>query len=337
MILADGSRGRRQRSVVLGLVSELPTRRQAQTLLDQRLRPLNHGEHRPQSATAFEDFARREWMSLNFPTYKLTTQRGYRLVMDRHVLPYFGTWRLCDITKRDVQEFVGEKFQQGLSWQTVRNLWIVASAILEAAVQYGYLTENPARGVKFPPRAPGRGPEVLQAEAFAALLGHLPEPVATMVMLMVLTGLRIGELLALRWQTIDVATGTLHVRESVFEGQFQTPKSEKGTRTIPLGPLACALLTKHRQRSIQWQPDALVFVNAKGRPYRESNLLQRVIQPAARAAGIDRITWHQLRHVHSSLLHDLGVPVKIVQQQLGHASVATTLNIYTHVIADTHR
>ena len=155
VILADGSRGRRQRSVVLGLVSELPTRRQAQTLLDQRLRPLNHGEHRPQSATAFEDFARREWMSLNFPTYKLTTQRGYRLVMDRHVLPYFGTWRLCDITKRDVQEFVGEKFQQGLSWQTVRNLWIVASAILEAAVQYGYLTENPARGVKFPPRAPG--------------------------------------------------------------------------------------------------------------------------------------------------------------------------------------
>ena len=133
-------------------------------------------------------------------------------------------------------------------------------------------------------------------------------------------------------------TGTLRVRESVFEGQFQIPKSEKGTsRTIPLGPLACELLTKHRQRSIQRQPDALVFVNAKGHPHRESNLLQRVIQPAARAAGVVRVTWHQLRHVHSSLLHDLGVPVKIVQQQLGHASVATTPNIYTHVIAETHR
>ena len=183
MIRQDGSRGRRQRSMVLGLVSEIPTRRQAQTLLDQRLRPLNHGEHRPQSATAFKDLALREWMSLNFPTYKLTTQRGYRLVLHRHVLPYFGTWPLCDVTKRDVQQFVGEKFQQRLAWQTVRNMWIVASAILEAAVQYSYLTENPARGVKFPPRPPSREPEVLRVEAFTALLGHLPEPVATMVTL----------------------------------------------------------------------------------------------------------------------------------------------------------
>ena len=104
-----------------------------------------------------------------------------------------------------------------------------------------------------------------------------------------------------------------------------------------MGPLVCALLTRHRQRSIQLQPDALVFPNAKGGAHRESKLLQRVIQPAALAAGVGRVTWHQLRHVHSSLLHDLGVPAKIIQQQLGHASVATTLNIYTHVVAETHR
>ena len=337
VIRVDGSRGRRHRSAVLGLVSEIPTRRQAQLLLDQRLRPVNRGEHRPQSATTFEQFAEREWMELNFPTYKLTTQRSYRLVLHRHVLPYFGAWRLCDITMRDVQRFVGEKFKQGLSWQTVRNAWIVASSVLEAAVRYAYLTENPARGAKFPPRGPGRVPEMLRADGFAALLGRLAEPVATMVTLVALTGLRIGELLALRWQVVDEVAGTLHVRESVFEGQFQRPKSEKGTRTVPLGPKACALLATHRQRSEQRQPDALLFTNAKGDPHRESNLLQRVIQPAARAAGVGRVTWHQLRHVHSSLLHDLGVPAKIVQQQLGHASVTTTLNIYTHAIADSHR
>ena len=338
VIRTDGRRGRRQRSAVLGLVSEIPIRRQAQTLLDERLRPLNQGDHRPQSSTLFADFAQREWMSLNFPAYKLTTRRGYRLVLHRHVLPYFGTWRLGDISKRDVQQFVGSKFQQRrLSWQTVRNMWIVTSAILEAAVQYSYLTENPARGVKFPPRPPGRVPEVLQADAFAALLGQLPEPVATMVTLGALTGMRIGELLALRWRALDLTTGTLHVRESVFEGQFQTPKSAKGTRTLPLGPHACTLLTRHRQRSTQLLPDALVFANTKGRPLRESKLLQRVIQPAARAAGVGRVTWHQLRHVHSSLLHDQGVPAKIVQQQLGHASVVTTLNIYTHVVPDSHR
>jgi integrase len=71
--------------------------------------------------------------------------------------------------------------------------------------------------------------------------------------------------------------------------------------------------------------------------YRESNLLQRVLHPAGEAAGLGRVTWHQFRHIHSSLLHDLGVPAKIAQQQLGHASVDTTLKIYTHPIEKSHR
>ena len=62
-----------------------------------------------------------------------------------------------------------------------------------------------------------------------------------------------------------------------------------------------------------------------------------MLRPAAKAAGLDRVTWHQLRHIHASVLHDIGVPAKIAQHQLGHASVETTLNFYTHVIPDTHR
>ena len=74
-----------------------------------------------------------------------------------------------------------------------------------------------------------------------------------------------------------------------------------------------------------------------GGPYRESNLLERVLKPAAKAAGLERVTWHQLRHIHASVLHDIGVPAKIAQQQLGHATVETTLNFYTHAIPDAHR
>ena len=80
-----------------------------------------------------------------------------------------------------------------------------------------------------------------------------------------------------------------------------------------------------------------MFPNSKGDPLRESKVLTRVLQPAAERAGLGRVTWHQFRHVHSSLLNDLGVPVKIAQEQLGHASVQTTLNIYTHVIDGSHR
>jgi integrase len=80
-----------------------------------------------------------------------------------------------------------------------------------------------------------------------------------------------------------------------------------------------------------------VFGNRKGKPFRESKLLTKVLQPAAEAARLGRVTWHQFRHVHSSLLNDLKVPVKIAQEQLGHASISTTLNIYTHVVDASHR
>jgi integrase len=83
--------------------------------------------------------------------------------------------------------------------------------------------------------------------------------------------------------------------------------------------------------------DDLVFGNRNGRPLRQSKLLRNVLQPAAERAGLGRATWHQFRHIHSSLLNDLKVPVKIAQEQLGHASISTTLNIYTHVVDASHR
>ena len=81
----------------------------------------------------------------------------------------------------------------------------------------------------------------------------------------------------------------------------------------------------------------LLFPWKNGKPYSEPYLLQEILQPAGEAAGIGRVTWHQFRHIHTSQLHNLGVPVKIAQQQLGHASAETTFNIYTHVVEDAHR
>jgi integrase len=134
------------------------------------------------------------------------------------------------------------------------------------------------------------------------------------------------------WRALDLDVGTLAVRESVFEGKLQPPKTQKAVRTISLGPRAIAPLTAHQQRVSRRAPEDLVFGNRKGDPLRESKLLRNVLQPAAAAAGLGRVTWHQFRHIHSSLLNDLRVPVKIAQEQLGHASISTTLNIYTHVI-----
>ena len=101
---------------------------------------------------------------------------------------------------------------------------------------------------------------------------------------------------------------------------------------IPLGPHAVKALKAHQTRVVRNGDDDLVFGNRKGDPLRECKLLTNMLQPAAEAAGLGRVTWHQFRHIHSSLLNDLNVPVKIAQEQLGHASIATTLNIYTHAV-----
>jgi integrase len=171
----------------------------------------------------------------------------------------------------------------------------------------------------------------------ATLLEHVDQPYRTMVILIAATGLRIGELLALHRSALDLKGGNLAVRESVFEDTFQLPKTRRAVLTIPLGRHAVAALKSHRERVTRRAATDLVFGNRNGDALRESKLLANVPQLAAEAAGLGRVTWHQFRHIHSSLLNDLKVPVKIAQEQLGHASISATLNIYTHVVDASHR
>lgn len=337
VLCEDGKVGRILRSVVLGSVADLPTRKDAQVRLDEELRAINQGTVRPESSILFGTFAEEQWKTLVLPTLKLSTQHGYKTVLAKHLLPYWRDWRLRDIGRQDVQQWVADRFRRKLGWQTVRNSWTLLSGILETAVEYGYLSINPARGVKFPEKELKEAPVLFTAEDFVKLLEQLDEPYRTMARLIALTGLRIGELLAVRWRCLDLEIGTLSVRESVYEGKFQSPKTRKSRRTMPLGPQIIVWLREHRLRAKRTESDDLVFGNRKGQPLRESKLLRNVLQPAAERAGLGRVTWHQFRHIHSSLLNDLRVPVKIAQEQLGHSSISTTLNIYTHVVDASHR
>jgi hypothetical protein len=198
VLLEGGQLGRLHRSVILGTVAELPTKRHALTKLEEQLRPVNQGTGRPEASMRFGAFAESQWSALVLPTLKLSTQHGYKNVLAKHVLPYWREWRLRDIGKLDVQQFVADKFRQQAGWQTVRNSWTLLSGILETAVEYGYLTVNPARGVKFPPQKLREAPAMIAGDDFAKLLNEVDEPYRMMIGLIAATGLRIGELLALR-------------------------------------------------------------------------------------------------------------------------------------------
>lgn len=126
-------------------------------------------------------FVELQWAVLVLPTFKRTTQHGYRAVLKVHVLP---TWRdtpLREIDRLAIQQWVADRLRRGIGWQSVRNAWGLLSSILETAVEYGYLQSNPARSVKFPQKALKKKPALIAGSEFAKLLRELSETHRTMV------------------------------------------------------------------------------------------------------------------------------------------------------------
>jgi integrase len=173
----------------------------------------------------------------------------------------------------------------------------------------------------------------LTPQQAAALLDALPPLARAAVGLAVLSGLRRGELFALRWQDIDEQARVLTVREAVYDGAFSTPKTEAGLRQIPLSETALQLIWEWKERRTgKIEPEGLVFSTRTGKALSPNNVLRRAVFPACEALGLPRATWLTFRRTYSSWSHDKGVPGKVIAQLMGHANVDTTLNVYTQVL-----
>ncbi len=336
MIQSDGTIGRVRRSEVLGLASDF-TKREAHRLLEEKLRPINHGYYKPQSTITFTQFVKEQYETTALPTLRQSTQGIYRAILRKHLLPRFGNHRLCDIHKSEVQRFILAKLHEGQSWESANKIRVLLSKVLSTAVEYGYLNENPAQGIKMPERTQKRPPKPLTREEARRLLVALEEPSRTIALVGLYTGLRISEILGLRWKRVDLFGGSIRVEEASYRGILGQPKTKASRREVPLPFTVVQALTEHRSRSQGTSPDGLVFATANGTPLSDNNLRNRQLHPACHRAGIWRIGWHTLRHTHQSLLHALGMPLKVSQAQLGHSKLSTTLEIYTHVYSEAQR
>jgi integrase len=163
----------------------------------------------------------------------------------------------------------------------------------------------------------------------------LSEPGRSLVLLLVTTGLRIGELLALRWRNVDLEARVLHVRETVYEGHFDTPKTQRSIRSVPLGNAALTVLRARLPKEAN--PDPLVFATRGGNPLDRRNLLRRDLQPACRALGLPPTSWHTLRHSNATFLDAVGAPLGTVQALLGHSTPEITRSIYVHAVPEDQR
>lgn len=337
VVLPNGAIGRVLRNEFVAEVREVATRRQAQSLLDARLRSLNQGSHKPQATITFRQFVEEHWNQSVLPAFKPSTIESYSVLLRKHLLPYFGDKPLCDMEASSVQAFLTEKAQAGLDWNTVKNLRNLVSRTFRTAVEWNLIPINPPRGARLPAKPLCRPRKVTTPGQLLLLLGELPEAVRTMVLVCALTGVRAGELFALRWRHVDFDCGVLQVRESVHRGKFGPPKTRNSVRDLPLGNIVLAALLVHSKRAGQQEPNDLVFPSRTGTPLCRNNLLKRFVHPACDRAKISRIGWHDLRHFHATMLSEAGEPLKVAQAQLGHADLQTTLGVYTHVLPESQR
>ena len=323
----DGKIGRKRESVILGPVASM-TRRQALKAAEEHLRPLNLGKVTPFSAISFREFVDKYFVPNFFPTLKLSTQRRYRRTLEKHLLPAFGDSRLCDIGTLDLQQFVLQKMAGGLGWECADHYRNLMSKIFVTAKKWGFFAaDNPATGVDLPEKKAVREKHVLLPEQIPALLAALEKPARTMVLVGVLTGLRVGEILGLRWRDVDFSSGEIRVEQACYRGLIGTPKTKNSRRTLPMPESLKDELKRLREKAASGEH--LVFQTRNGTPFSDTNLLHQHLKPVGRKLGMPWLNWHTLRRTHATLFQQAGGTLREAQAQLGRSKMSTTLEIYT--------
>ena len=188
-----------------------------------------------------------------------------------------------------------------------------------------------------PEKKPVREKHVLSLAQMQVLLDHLREPCRTMVLLGLLTGMRIGEILGLRWKDVDLIAGELHVSQAIYRGSLNTPKTKGSRRILPLPRSVVRTLVLLRPKPGEGREETLVFQTRKGTALSDTNLLHRHLKPAGRKIGTPWLSWHTLRRTHATMLQAAGGSIKDAQAQLGHTKLSTTLEIYTFPVPDHQR
>jgi integrase len=356
----NGRRVRKRKRIRLAPAS-MPIR-EVQKIKAEYLRPLNQGLISVGSATPFEGFVNTVYKTTALPLLASSTQDRYRGIVDLYLIPTFGSLCLRDLTPLTLQKYISG-FQisepsdikqrnpephggakRRLGRESVDKIRDVLSSVLGSAVKYGFLVTNPAEAVQLPPSRRGarKHKPFIRPEEFSALVELIKEPYATMVYVAVYTGLRVSEVIALRWSNIHEQSITID--ERYCRGDWAAPKSDASNTTIPVNRKVIERIQRLRTLTVEVKagrairryqavksdgPDDLVFQSVqRGCPMRDNNILARHIKPAGRKLGIGWINWLVLRRSYATWLRMVGTDPRDRQSLMRHSRFTTTAEIY---------
>lgn len=343
--------GRRSRKTYYGA-----TRDQVRKNLDDGRWQKEQGLSVPDDRLTVREFLQRWLIEVAEVNVRPSTAVRYRQLIDRHAIPRLGSTRLSRLRPGTLQSLYADKVKHGLAPRTVGHVHRVLHRALRDAVRWGLVTVNVCDAVD-PPRVRRTEIRALTPGQARRLLGAAAEdPLEALYVLALTSGLRQGELLALKWADVDLDAGKARIQRTVrripgaviADGRRERgamvesePKSLSSNRAVTLTPLAVAALRRHRIRQARarlaasvWEDHDLVFANGAGKHIEPQNVQRRSWLPLLSAAELPRIRFHDLRHTAATLLLTEGVHPRVVQELLGHSSISLTLGTYSHVLPD---
>ncbi len=284
------------------------------------------------------------------PNVSGKTHERYCEIVRRHLIPAFGHHQLAKLHPLHLQAYYTQALESGrkdgkggLSAQTVVHHHRVLHRALGVAVRLQLVSRNVSDAVE-PPRPAASDMACLDADGTARLLEAAEGTRLYLPLLLAGTGgLRLGEILGLRWEDVDLDTGALHVRQALEFTRagiaFKQPKTHRSKRPVTLPALVVAALVRQRGLQAQqrlllgpaYQTRDLVIAREDGSPMNPQAISKDFARLAERA-GVPQVRFHDLRHTHAAWLLREGVPLKVVSERLGHAQASTTLDIYAHVL-----
>jgi integrase len=287
------------------------------------------------------------WLRMAKPSLRPGTLANYSWYTRKYIIPTLGNVPLTKLNGEHVQRLLATKSAEGLASTTVRKVYSVLHAALNEAVAIGLIPRNVATGVRKPRlrRVEMKAWNPEQVRKFLAVAAN--DRLYALYVVALSTGLREGELMALRWSDVtlpdDGSDGALRIQHTLhWLGRMMSldeVKTDTGRRQIHLSAHATQALREHRKRQYEertargpiWQSHDLVFCNQVGGALRVSNF-RRDFRKLIAQAGAPFIRPYDMRHTAATLLLLAGVHVKVVSEMLGHSSVAITLSIYSHVL-----
>jgi integrase len=289
------------------------------------------------------------WLEMIKPGLRISTHESYAWVVAKHIVPHLGKQQLAKLSGEHVQRWLGLKLQSGLSGTSVRYFHTELHDALAEAVRLRLVQRNVCDDARKPRKQRNEMRVWTEEQASTVLCAVRGERFGALFALALSTGMREGEMFALRWRDLDLKAGSLHVQRTLkWHGgkmSLDEVKTEAGRRHISLAAQVVEALQRHRREQnaerlrlgAVWRDNDLVFCDTTGGAIRSSNFSKRVYVPLVTRAGVPRIRPHDMRHTAATIAILNGMPIKAVSEMLGHSSVAITMSIYAHVMPNTHR